>query len=511
MKTHLFILMFIFLSFDAYAQNDSISFIRQYRHTGFLQSDFMAAGMPDGEKKLGLSGLHYIFDINRSFYGGVGYYGAITGRRGGFFTLGLNAGFQARIQSKLFVDAGIYFGGGGGAAAPDGGGAVILPHAHIGYRFSHVSLLAGYNYLNFFDGGRIKSHQLSYALRIPLQLRHTSVIHTGKTIRYEDYAGSEWDVPERKIDFTLRLNRLLPKKKSREFVSGASLAGKKIQLLGFELAANLDKNDFLFTRADGGYKGIKGGYLNVLFGYGHKFSIFNDRTQIALKFAAGPGGGGDVDTKGGLLLAPDLSVTQKIWKNFSVNINKGYLLTPDQHFFGTTLGLGLQYHLHQSGFRYNENQHYRSAVFKGLEITAGQEVYFNAKRTDISPAHLHQFFTQLNFSIHKPFYAAIDVSFANFGNAGAYGEGSFGIGMSTAKDKSFSGFIQVMAGGSGGGGLDVGQGLIIKPAAGLQYHVHPVLSLRSTVGFVKAMDGRLSSPTFSLGLNYSISLLHGRR
>lgn len=505
-------LIFLLFSFTAFSQEDTVRLIPRYKQKGFLQADFLAVKMPNGEKNIGLTGIHYNLNINKNFYAGLGYYGAVSGLRGGFFTLGLKAGVQANISKQLFVDAGAYFGGGGGADAPDGGGAVVLSHVNLGYQFPKFAITAGYSYINFFDGGLIKGSQLNYAVRIPFQLKHAPFADSEKTINYADAKNTQWNTKSKNVSFALRFNQLSPKKKSQE-TTGNSLVGRTIQLVGFELSSDLGRNDFLFARADGAYKGIQGGYLDVLVGYGHRFMFFNDNTNIALKFGMGPGGGGGVDTQGGFLIYPDISITQKIWKNLNISLNKGLLMTPNQHFYGSTFGLALQFNLQQNGFIYDNDQHFDSAVFKGLEIIAGQEIYFNAKRQVNPTENMQQVFTQINFYLKKQWYLATHVSFANFGNAGAYGEGTFGLGVTTADrmHTKLKAFAQVMAGGSGGGNMDVGQGLIVKPSVGLQYHLLPVLDLRSSFGHVKALDGRLSSSFLNLGVTYKIALLQGKK
>ena len=45
------------------------------------------------------------------------------------------------------------------------------------------------------------------------------------------------------------------------------------------------------------------------------------------EWAGAAGGGGGVDTKGGFLLYPDISIEQKIFKDIYVAINKGYIFT----------------------------------------------------------------------------------------------------------------------------------------------------------------------------------------
>ena len=60
----------------------------------FGQLDFLSINMPKKEVNMGFSGVHYNLKISDWSYAGLGIYGSISGIRGGFFTLGVNAGIQ---------------------------------------------------------------------------------------------------------------------------------------------------------------------------------------------------------------------------------------------------------------------------------------------------------------------------------------------------------------------------------------------------------------------------------
>ena len=105
---------------------------------------------------MGLTGIHYNASF-QNFYTGLGMYGSVKGIRGGFFTLGVNAGYKNYLTNNIFIDTGVHFGGGGGAGAPDGGGAFILPHLDVGFQFKKFSFTTGYSYINFFDKGAIRT------------------------------------------------------------------------------------------------------------------------------------------------------------------------------------------------------------------------------------------------------------------------------------------------------------------------------------------------------------------
>ncbi len=477
-------------------------------HKGFLAMDFLSIDMPTNnlevsEDPMVFSGIHYNLSFN-TFYSGIGMYGAVRGARGGFFTLGINAGFTSYLSEKLFVDTGIHFGGGGGASAPDGGGAFILPHLDLGIQFNKFSLTTGYSYINFFDGGGIKSHQLHLALRVPVELSSASLDDAEKTFTVNELRSSVWNKQPGKASFMLHLNNLFVEK-------GQQLTGKTIRLAGFEFNSYIDTKWFYFVKFDGAYNGIKAGYMNVLLGAGYHFSFNKNKTNILTKFGMGAGGGGGVDSQGGFLIYPDLSVEQHISNNIYFSINKGLLMSPNSYFKTSTVGIGLKYYSNINGISRRSSDD--KVIFKGVEAILKQDVYFDAKRIEDPTENMHQISLQFNYHVSKNIYLAGQTSFANFGNAGAYAEGVVGVGMQSNYfiNNTINLFIQGLVGGAGGGGISTGEGLIIKPSMGIHYHLNSELALRSSIGYVKAKAGELSSPFFNLGISYRLSFLTAKQ
>ena len=166
MKKQFLLHLVLFCSYFLIAQTENIPEMKTQK--GFMKIDFLSIEMPEtsiiNESNMSFSGIHYNLFLNDFFYTGVGIYGSVGGKRGGFFTLGINAGYKKYLNEKLYIDTGFHFGGGGGAGAPDGGGAFILPHFNLGFNFNHFSLNTGWSYVNFFDNGLIKGNQLNVAL-----------------------------------------------------------------------------------------------------------------------------------------------------------------------------------------------------------------------------------------------------------------------------------------------------------------------------------------------------------
>lgn len=504
-------LVFVSLVIFANAQDKTIP--EKKTLNGFFAIDYLSIDMPTNdlgpdELHMGFSGIHYNLKFN-DFYGGLGMYGSVRGERGGFFTLGVNLGYQTLLTDKLFLDTGIHFGGGGGAAAPDGGGAFILPHVNLGQQFKGFSLTAGYSYINFFDAGAIKSHQLNVGLQVPINVDYTSVKNADQEFKASELKGSVWNKKARRMSFMLHLNNLTANGNSQNIID-ESLVGTTIRLAGFEVNSYLNDDWFLFAKFDGAYDGIRAGYMNILLGGGHHFGFNQNRTNILTKFGMGAGGGGSVETKGGLLMYPDISIEQHISNNIYVSVNKGFLMSPDAFFESSTFGVGLKYYTNINGV---ENLQEKTKVrFKGFEIAVKQDLYLNADRMLQPLENLAQIAVQLNYFLNKNVYLAGQTAFANFGNAGAYAEGIVGLGLQTNGifNNRMSLFLQALAGGAGGGDISTGEGLIVKPSVGMNYHLNSGFALRGALGYVKARGGELSSPMINLGLSYRFAFLSSK-
>jgi hypothetical protein len=499
LKNLILSILLLNISFVFSQENEEIP--AKKSQTGFGQLDFLSVKMPDLEEdNMVLTGLHYNLMINKFSYVGVGMYGAVSGERGGFFALSINAGIKPNITKYLFVDTGFHIGGGGGALTPDGGGAYVLPYANLGYHFKYFDATLGYSYINFFDDGKIKSQQLNVAIQVPLSFDYADFTQKGNNFTIEDIERSAWNQPSNHFGFSVHLDNLSLKKNSH-FKNDVT-----IRLAGFEMQSYFNKNWFYFIRADGAYSGIPSGYMDVFLGPGYHLSMNKNRTNILAKFGLGAGGGGGVDTNGGFLINPDISLEQKITKNIYISVNKGFMLSANKTFNASTFGVGLKYLENINGLPSIGKS---NAKFKGLEVIIAEEMYFDVKRIKKKTEDLKQISLQFNFFLNKYIYAAGQTSFANFGNAGAYAEGTVGLGAETNTffNKKFTAFSQILGGAAGGGDVNTGEGFIVKPSVGLNYKITNKLNLRSAIGYADTHNGDLNGMFVNFGINYNFSFL----
>ncbi|PWG05210.1 hypothetical protein [Polaribacter aquimarinus] len=501
--------LFTLLISSQFLFSQSENFPKKNTQKGFAKIDFLSIEMPittiPNEPNMGFSGIHYNLILKNNFYTGIGLYGSIAGARGGFFTLGVNAGLKKYLSDDFYIDSGFHFGGGGGAGAPDGGGAFILPHVNLGYNFKNFSVNTGWSYVNFFDKGAIKGHQLNFGLEIPLNFNYADYSYNESEFPLHKSKKSDWKNKTNRFSMMLHINNLSIKGDSQN-INGIKYNGEVIRLAGFEIASYMNKNWFGFLKVDGAFDGIDAGYMDVFLGAGYFFSLNRNKTNILAKFGIGAGGGGGVDTRGGVLLYPDLSLEHKVFNDIYLSVNKGFVVSPDSHFTSSSFGLGLKYYIEKDGI-VTKNKNYKKGKFKGLEIILKQDLYYNAQRTTEPTENLHQISLQVNLDLNKNLYLSGQTSFANFGNAGAYAEGIVGVGIKLPFNDSTTFFTQFLAGAAGGGFISTGEGLIIKPSIGIDYRLSSTLSLRGAGGYIMAKGGDLSSPFVNLGIKYNISFL----
>lgn len=512
-KTSLFLLAICCSSMSLLSQENN-TVPKKQTQTGFGAIDYFSIKMPIDENgnpeiNMGMTGVHYNLWLNKSIYTGLGFYGTVNGKRGGLFTLGLNFGYKYHFTKKLFTDIGFHLGAGGGAGAPDGGGAFLLPHINIGYQFKNLSTSVGISHINFFDKGNINSKQIRLGIQIPLSFDYLSFKEREKVYSIDQLNQSEWNKKSIKNSFLLHLNNYAIQGKSKNTRGDIYPSNTVIRVAGFEIASYLKNNWLIFFKADGAFHGIDAGYMDIFIGCGYNISFNKNRTNILTKFSLGAGGGGGVDTKGGFLIQPDISLEQKLFNNTYLYLNKGYILTPDSHYISSTYGIGIKQYIHNQGIKDKQNRSFSNSKIKGIELIVGGEIYTTAQRLIYPTQQLHQFAFQGNIFITKNLFLAGYTSFASFGNAGAYAEGLVGVGYQTKSiiNNKVQFFSQIIAGAAGGGHISTGQGLIIKPSIGINYKLNDKLKLRALLGKVKASGGTLNSTSLNIGLNYNLSFL----
>ena len=85
------------------------------------------------------------------------------------------------------------------------------------------------------------------------------------------------------------------------------------------------------------------------------------------------------------------------------------------------------------------------------------------------------------------------------------------VALNKFLNNRFSFFAEALAGVAGGAGVDTGEGIIIKPSTGINYHLNDNLSFHFSGGQVFAPFGNVNSKNINIGLTYGLSLLNAKK
>jgi len=409
---------------------------------------------------LGLLETSYFFNFNKPYLG-ISIYSALTGKRGGFFTGGITAGFQYPID-RIILDNGLFIGSGGGGAAPQGSGLMLKIYSGILYPYKNYNFGFNINHIKFKDGN-INSTQFAFLI----DYKFNDIYFLSIPKKLSGYYGVE------KITFSPFVKEYFPihskttnnKKQTKFLVTGAEISKEY-------------ENYFTYMSAGGAFKGNSDGYAEYFFGIGKKLKY------LTLKTAIGAAGGGRVNTKGGFVYKIESQT------NFNVlNTSLGFMNAPggikafyvkasvNKKFnFITTGNKFLKFKLKKFNFSIYSESYLPSHTIRKTN---------NSKRLDVLNIDMGEY-------INKNFILFINAASAYNGESGGYAVGMFG---SKFLYKNF--FFKASIGAAGGGSVDVGGGMIAKVKAGIKYKNYFL-----SIGQIKAIQGRLNTTTISIGLDF---------
>lgn len=466
--------------------------------------------MPDNIATMGVIGIHALANFTPNWYGGIGFYGSISGQNGGYFALSLDGGYQHKITGPLWFDIGNNIGSGGGKNAPVGGGLYIQPHVGLSYHTKYFSIGPYYSYVNFFDGG-IKSNQFGISLSLPTSASYADPSYYGISF------VSKTDSPS----FTLSKNYLailgqlfIPKNGTTD--TSGNVNDNNIKMVGIELGHFINKHALVFAQITGAFSGRINGFASALFGIGYQLPLaFNNNIKLAGKLGVGSAGGGNVETGGGFIIHPQLGLEYSFNKSLAASLYGGYLDAPKGDFKVKTIELGLKYYFTNTTLGNHDDDNFTNEIFTyhDWRIRLLNQTYFNPRANDGSSTPCIQLLNlNLDYYLNSYFYATGQTAFAYDGKGlatGGYFSGMLGMGLQTPKHTKlgFSSFGEILFGTAGGIKLDIGSGALIEPILGINYQITPYWGLQASIGRLIALHGDFNTTTLNAGLTYKFALL----
>lgn len=455
--------------------------------------------MPNHIKPMGVMGIHGLVDFTPWIYGGVGLYSAVSGEKGGYFALALEAGMQHDLISKIALDGGVRVGGGGGNDTPVGGGLFYEPYVGLKYHFNYFSTGLYYSYIHF-DTGNINSDQIGLELSAPFHFQYFTTafddLSSCHLCLFHDMKHSE--------NYIAALSKAyFPSQDATKLNN--TIMHSSIEFLGVELGHFISHHAFLFFNFSGAAHGNDNGYADELLGAGYRFSLLHSAQWSGIaKMAIGSGGGGGINTGGGFIYNPTLGAEYRFNPYFGVEFNGGYIDAPEGKFSAKVAGLLFKYYF-SNGTNIADKH---LLHLKAWRIRLMNQTYFKPRASSgVDNPTMQLLGFNVDYFISHYFYCTGQTAFAYEGkNTGGYFSGLFGVGAETPmiKQSHVNVFGELLAGTAGGAGLSIGDGALAEPVAGIAYNINHALAVQVSTGYLVALKGQFHSVTLNAGLSYKL-------
>lgn len=528
MKKILFSLIVLW-SFNSFSQNYILDNLEGKELKNSIRLNYILIDQPDItystgngtfytlDDNMGLFGLNYNIPLNNWLYTGAGFHGAVYGDQGGLFTLGVNLGVNIPIYKNLYFDANIHFGGGGGFRSLVNGGGIIYPNAGLQYKADGFSFGVQYGNPNFFTGIQ-KGDNFSFFIEIPTTVRTSSYANAQKVFAVNKNNKDDfWKKPAVKSVQQITFDYFFPIGSSRNdgianFNQTTPLT-QTLSILGFEYQRYLTQQTFIYTHVDAMYSGLVAGFMDVFIGVGKNF-IETKYVNFFGKMGVGAAGG-RIFPENGLTVYPNVGFDIRVSDKFGLSAHGGYHRAVGGTFEAYTAGFSLKYY-GLSGGIYEPFSDNRATEIKtqGIKLNVENQTYFDVSRNNnASTINLQLIALKIIYDLNKRFYFTGEASFAYEGESGGYAHGIFGLGLKSNKflNDNFSLFVEAAGGVSGGGGIDTGEGILVRPTIGINYHATDDLSFHASGGQMWSPYGNVNSSNINIGLSYGLSILNAKK
>jgi len=470
------------------------------------------------EPNLGMLGLgadFFIVDQSPNFYLSLYSYSAVVGKRPGLITFGTGAGYiKPLFNSPLSFDVGLYLGGGGGGGAPDGGGLISRGHLNLSFQLGDVSVFGGYSRLDF-PTGDMGSHNFNIGLSL------SSLFRSAHFLGESDPKPKDLDSPTNKSKFRINISaqNYLKFAGIPTFQNELPPPGEgEIYLLGVELDQFFYENWYAALKLHGAVAGGIDGYMSYLVGLGYEQPLGSDRLLLDAQLLTGPSGGGNVATGGGAIVQGALGLRAHLGDSYSIKAALGQTLSPGGSFNGSfvELGLGKSFFFISSknggGGLYHMKPTDRAHGF-GFEIQ--NRTYFSPDLLDKNGYPYDKAFNLLGFQLSKRVHRNFDILGATYwayqGSYGAYAEGLLGLGYRQGISEDWMLRAQVLGGAAGGGGIDLGSGMVVQYSAGMERSLNDKWGFTVGVGQMRGIRGNFTPIFADLGIGYRFTKIENRQ
>jgi hypothetical protein len=382
---------------------------------------------------------------------------AVWGNYGGFYAFGFTGGIYQNIRPWVFAHMGGSIASGGGAGAPDGDGLMYRGYAGLSVKHKHGLVDLAYNHIDFPSGAITSNHiSIGYTHVLPYRIEYSS--HNSYYPTYFELVTGLWFLgPEDASRNSEPVQSAYAGVRVGQYLNTNHTVGAELQL-GAGALGNID------------------GYMNYSMGL-----RFNTPSQhLHFRTHLGSGGGGGVYTGGGLSAmvgagaqfgGHQFSVGQ--WTALSDEASIPFVSYSRHIDFKSSLG----FHRKGVDYTYNDSREVALKVLAG----AGQQRSPGLDRNGNPYNPMSGIAMGLGIEAWSNNNYSCDVYGHTFwaasGGYGAYAEGLFSAAFLKSRG-TFKYGVDLTAGIAGGGGIDVGSGLMIAPGLQVESIIGPLSALK---------------------------------
>ena len=432
-------------------------------------------------------------ELRPGLFFGQTLYSAATGDAGGLFLGGFELAKEISIGANTKLEFGGFIGGGGGANVVRGDGVMTRVHVSLKRRLtdSYAATL-GVSYIDITDSP-VSTAALSFGITRDVSF----ALRSGHSFDANPTGG--------------RIIRAIKPLVKQFHPSGnAKRSGGPLgtmTLLGFEasFASSPDALTETFLQTTGAVAGDGEGYADIQAGYRWKTRANGFRAFADV--SAGFGGGGDVDTGGGLIASFGGGVAVPIFRNFEAEAGVNYTTALDGDLNAVTPYF-------RAALAFGDPKKSRSLGDpQKWQLTLGvtQQVEHDGLRRpgsgkSGSPVLAE---TALDLFLTDRTYFTGNAQTVMLGDAGGYAVGLLGLGYAMPIADKWTVSVEGYLGAAGGGGIDTGGGLMGGGRLELDYKLSDTLAISGGVGILKSLRGGGAEPvTLHLGFKTSFTTFH---
>ena len=443
-------------------------------------------------ERVGLVGASYLVDVGGlpGVSLGPALYGATTGQRGGFFSLGGEAAWRQRLVGPFGLELGVYAGGGGGGGVSQGNGLMVRPHADLVWDLGGIALGVSVSHVRF-SNGQIDGTQVGLVLNTSNDFRFVSASRLDQPTLSGGRGGLGFD----RVQLVTGVYRT----PAGKLLEDGDPLPRTISTLGVRAEQSWGEHGLWGIEANRAARGGVGGYAEVLGTVGMEDEVVRDVLTLGGRVGLGAGGGGGVSTGGGLLAKAALYGIVRVTGDLGISLEGGVTRAPNGNFRAVQGSAALVWALD------SPDSAGAPARPSRTEFSAGV-VDHDVPHRGGDTTSLRAVTLKIDRYVTPGLYVSGEALGAAGGNSGGYSGALIGAGWTQRFGGRFHAGAELLAGAAGGGGVDSG-GALLQPRGFAGVQLTPALAARVGLGRVKATRGALDATLVdaSLVFTYGVS------